>query len=92
MELRFVTKWEKEGRKLGRIEGRKEGVQNVALLQLQKRFGALNEKLAAQIAELPAPQLTELSLALLDFRQPQDLTAWLKQQASPKKQKSDPEK
>ena len=88
MELRFVTKWEKQGRKLGRIEERKD----FALSLLQKKFGALNEQLAAQIADLPAPQLKDLGLALLDFQQPQDLTAWLKRQAAAQNRKPTQEK
>ena len=77
----IVDKWRQEGRIQGLTEGVGQGVQQVALLQLQKKFGALNKKLEAQIAELPTPQLTELSMALLDFQQPKDLAEWLKQQS-----------
>ena len=80
MELRFLTTCEKDGRRAGRKEGRLEERKELALLLLQKKFGELNETLEAQIAELPPLRLKDLSLALLDFQQPQDLTAWLKQQ------------
>lgn len=91
----IVDRWREEGRFAGLLEGRQEGVQQgmqqgmqqgvqqVTMSLLHKKFGALNKKLEAQITALPVPQLTELSLALLDFQQPQDLTAWLKKQ-SPK--------
>ena len=60
-----------------------QGVQQVTMSLLHKKFGTLDKKLETQINALPVPQLTELSLALLDFQQPQDLAAWLKKQ-SPK--------
>ena len=62
-------------------EGQKQGWQNMAVLLLQRKLGALNPNVEAQIRGLSTDLLQELSLALLDFSKPQDLTAWLKRHA-----------
>ena len=47
------------------------------LIQLQRRFGALDETMQARIGSLLTKQLEELSVALLDFSSLSDLEDWL---------------
>ena len=49
----------------------------VTLRQLARRCGPLSDTTAARIEALPLEQLEALAEALLDFRGPGDLTAWL---------------
>ena len=65
-----VDKWRKEGRQVSVVEGWKEASMTVALLQLQRKLGALKPTVEAQIRGLSADLLQELSLALLDFSKP----------------------
>jgi hypothetical protein len=44
---------------------------------LQRRCGGLTPSQEARIRALPLPQLEALAEALLDFRGPADLEAWL---------------
>ena len=66
---------------LGRQEGRQEGRQAEAaaltLRQLQRRCGSLNPNQQARIEALPLSALEALADALLDFKGPEDLQAWL---------------
>ena len=49
----------------------------VSLRQLKRRCGPLSEATTARIQALPLEQLEALAEALLDFRGPEDLVAWL---------------
>jgi hypothetical protein len=49
----------------------------VTLRQLNRRCGPLSEATTARIQALPLEQLEALAEALLDFRGPADLSAWL---------------
>ena len=66
---------------LGRQEGRQEGRQVeaavLALRLLQRRCGALTPSQQARIQVMPLSALESLVDALLDFKGPEDLTAWL---------------
>ena len=53
------------------------GEAKVALRQLKRRCGPLTEATTARIQALPLEQLEALAEALLDFRGPEDLVAWL---------------
>ena len=66
-----------EGRNEGREEGRQEGEVNVTLRLLTRRCGLLSESTRQQIQSLPLERLELLADALLDFRDPEDLAAWL---------------
>jgi predicted transposase YdaD len=62
---------------LGRQEGRQAEASALTLRQLQLRCGALTPSQQARIQDLPLSALETLSVALLDFQGPDDLTAWL---------------
>ena len=64
-------------------EGSRIEAIKIALRQLQRRFGLLDETTQAHISALPLEQVEELSDALLDFGALADLTAWLQQHPLP---------
>ncbi|WP_310414849.1 DUF4351 domain-containing protein [Chamaesiphon sp. OTE_8_metabat_110] len=59
-----------------RIGGQKEA-QTLILRQLNRRVGVLSPELQLHVKALSLPRLEELSEALLDFSQMDDLVAWL---------------
>jgi predicted transposase YdaD len=61
----------------GEARGRVAEAAAVALRQLNRRCGPLNEAVVTSIQALPLEQLETLTDALLDFNGPDDLTAWL---------------
>jgi predicted transposase YdaD len=63
-------------------EGRGEGQLDLILRQLKRRFGLLDIQMETQLRSLNLDQLAELGEALLDFANPEDLQAWLKQEES----------
>ncbi len=67
----------RKGRKQGKQSGLQEGESKFALLVLEERFGKLAPKLRKQIEHLPAPRLEALGKALVYFKEPEELTAWL---------------
>ena len=71
---------------LGRQEGRQEGRQAEAvaltLRLLEHRCGALTASQQSRIQALSLSAIEALSIALLDFQGPEDLTAWLSQHAA----------
>jgi predicted transposase YdaD len=78
-----------EGVELGRQEGLEQGLERgleegrrreacaLALRQLERRCGALASSTRSHIETLSRAQLEDLALALLDFRNGEDLQAWL---------------
>ncbi|OUC11708.1 MAG: hypothetical protein B0A82_26290 [Alkalinema sp. CACIAM 70d] len=69
-----------EGLQEGRQQGRRaEGIALV-LRQLTRRFGELDESTRSRIADLPLAAIEDLSEALLDFAQANDLETWLQTQ------------
>ena len=68
--MQIVTSWMKTGIQQGQA--------TMVLLQLKHKFGEINPDVEAQIQQLSSPQLKDLSEALLDFEQLEDLTAWLR--------------
>jgi len=62
---------------LGRQEGRQEGELEMALRLLRRRCGELSPALDARVRALPSERLEALAEALLDFRDRNDLEAWL---------------
>ncbi|MFN7512043.1 Rpn family recombination-promoting nuclease/putative transposase [Microcystis sp.] len=66
-----------EGQLEGRLEGRLEGESALILRLLQRRFGGVDEVLAARIQALEIEQLESLAEALLDFTTLNDLVLWL---------------
>jgi predicted transposase YdaD len=72
-----------KGQLEGRLEGRLEGESALILRLLQRRFGAVDEVLAAQIQALEIEQLESLAEALLDFTTLNDLVLWLNRYSQP---------
>ncbi|MFN6233720.1 Rpn family recombination-promoting nuclease/putative transposase [Microcystis sp.] len=72
-----------EGQLEGRLEGRLEGESALILRLLQRRFGAVDEVLAARIQALEIEQLESLAEALLDFTTLNDLVLWLNRPSQP---------
>jgi hypothetical protein len=79
--MEIMTSWKLEGLEEGRAEGiekgRAEGERNLALRLLRHRFGELESDLETQINALPLDKIEELSIALLDFTNRDDLLKWL---------------
>ncbi|MFM8275427.1 MAG: DUF4351 domain-containing protein, partial [Cyanobium sp.] len=73
-----------EGRQEGREEGREEGLEAgrqqeaaaLAIRQLRRRFGSLDEGSRERLSSLTLQQLEQLAEDLLDFTRPGDLQAW----------------
>ncbi len=66
-----------EGRQEGLHEGRQEGELDLALRLLHRRCGQLSPEQLARIRALPLERIEALGEALLEFRDPNDLEAWL---------------
>ncbi len=72
-----MQKGREEGIRKGLEEGIHHGKQAVVLRLLHKRLGELDEAVESRVRGLSADGLEELAEALLDFREPFDLTTWL---------------
>ena len=79
---RMITVYEKDGIKKGRQEGRQEGLQEglekglqkALILQLEKRFGKLDDAVKRRVRRLrSAERLDSLLLAVLDAKSVDDL-------------------
>ncbi len=68
-------------RQKGRQEGRQAEAVGISLRLLEHRCGALTASQQARIQALSLSALETLSVALLDFQGPEDLTAWLSRHA-----------
>jgi hypothetical protein len=60
-----------------RKEARKEGILATIYRLLPRRIGTVAPELQQRLLELSLPQLEDLTEALLDFEEPNDLIAWL---------------
>ena len=58
-------------------EGRQEEAAALAIRQLARRFGTLDQASRDALTSLPLPSLEQLAEDLLDFSSPGDLKAWL---------------
>ena len=70
--------WEK-GRREGLAEGILRGKRRLVTSLLTYRFSKLSAVTRKQLGLLASPQVEELGVALLDFREKKDLTAWLRE-------------
>ncbi len=68
---------QREGKLEGKLEGQQEGEIKVIVNLLKRRFGQLNEPLVEQINRLELSQLDYLADNLLEFKQVEELAAWL---------------
>ena len=66
-----------EGREEGREEGLQQATLNLVIRLLTKRFGELSAEIRGSISTLPLPVMENLSEALLDFTNLNDLQIWL---------------
>lgn len=63
-------------------EGLQQGLQQgqrIIMRQLTRRIGQVSSELQVQIQKLTTSQIEELSEALLDFSDSDDLISWLRQ-------------
>lgn len=67
--MQIVTSWMRTGIQQGQA--------SMVMRQLKHKFGEIDPELEAQIQQLSSPQLEDLSEALLDFEQLEDLITWL---------------
>jgi predicted transposase YdaD len=67
-----------EGRQEGEQEGRRKEALSMVLRQLNRRLGALESSVEAQVRGLSLARLEVLGEALLDFRNGADLEDWLR--------------
>jgi predicted transposase/invertase (TIGR01784 family) len=65
-----------QGREEGREEGKKQGQIELTMRLLNRRLGQLNPDTQTRIGELSIDKLDDLTEALLDFSNAEDLTAW----------------
>ena len=65
----------------GLNQGREEGAMAFVLFQLEHLFGEVEEAAQARIKSLSMGSLKELGQALIDFKSPEDLNAWLRDHA-----------
>jgi len=70
----------------GRDEGQIEGVLATIYRQLPRRIGTVAPELQQRLLQLSVFQLEDLSVALLDFEEPEDLIAWLDRAGSSRKE------
>ena len=66
--MQIVTSWMRTGIQQGQA--------SMVIRQLKHKFGEIDSDIEEQIQKLSSPQLEDLSEALLDFEQLEDLTAW----------------
>ncbi|MEW6129400.1 MAG: DUF4351 domain-containing protein [Acidobacteriota bacterium] len=66
-----------QGKREGLRQGKREGEAALVLRLLRRRIGALERVSEERIRSLTLAQIERLAEALLDFREPQDLTRWL---------------
>ena len=76
---RVAQEWIEEGRLEGEARGRAAEAAAVTLRLLNRRCGLLTDAITARIQALPLETLEALAEALLDFRGPSDLAAWLEE-------------
>ena len=67
--MQIVTSWMRTGIQQGQA--------SMVMRLLKHKFGEINPDVEAQIQQLSSPQLEDLSEALLDFEQQEELTTWL---------------
>ena len=63
----------------GRIEGQQQEAATLVLRLLRRRLGAVSGEVESRIRALPVAELEGLGEAVLDWRTPAELIAWLQQ-------------
>jgi predicted transposase YdaD len=72
----------KEGLEKGEKQGLQQGEVSLIILQLTRRFSAIDDALQERIRQLSVPQLEALAESLLDFSTLADLLSWLEKAES----------
>ena len=72
--MQIVTSWMRTGIE----QGRREGEVSIVMRLLKRKVGELSPEVEAKVRELEVAPLEELSEALLDFEDVEDLTDWLR--------------
>ncbi len=71
--MQIVTSWMRTGIEQGKL--------SIVMRQLKRKVGELNPEVEERVKGLSVAQLEELSEALLDFSNLEDLTTWLRNDA-----------
>ena len=74
----YISRWERNAEKRGKKIGQKEGLLATVIRQLIRKIGSLDDDIKLRLEKLSVARLKNLSDALLDFSQPDDLDRWLK--------------
>jgi predicted transposase YdaD len=78
-----------EGRQEGEQEGRRKEALSMVLRQLNRRLGALESSVEAQVRGLSLARLEVLGEALLDFNNASDLQDWLRSRSFSERESHD---
>ncbi len=76
-EQKTLQRGEERGEKRGEERGEIKGEQKLVIQLLNHRISKIEPSLIERIRQLPAEQLEQLALALLDFSTVDDLQQWL---------------
>lgn len=77
-KMPYVTSFERRATERGLQQGLQQGSADLTLRLLERLFGTLDEETQAAIRALPVERSGELGEALLAFKAPEDLQAWLR--------------
>lgn len=69
--------WYQEGFQKGLTIGLQQSLYNLVLRQVKKRFRVLNKSTENRVRALSVEKVEELAMALLDFKDTDDLQMWL---------------
>jgi len=75
--------WEQQTLQRGEERGEIKGEQKLVIQLLNHRIGEIKPSLIERIRQLPAEQLEQLAVALLDFSTVDDLQQWLESRLQP---------
>jgi len=69
--------WEQATQQRAEAQGLEQGQRSLILRQLEQRIGLLSQQKRDRISTLDREHLEAIAIALLDFREINDLDAWL---------------
>ena len=75
---RVIKREQEQTYRKGREEGREEGRAELLWHQIKKKFPALDNSYYHKIKKLDSKQIEDLSLTLLDMKEPKELEQYLK--------------
>lgn len=71
--MEWITPWHT----VGMLEGRMEEAVTLLLQMFKRRFGSIGEDIEPKLRTLSLPQIEELGVAFVDFKEVDELTRWL---------------